>query len=136
MRCSATWICCCVACNSIFKSKAMDLPGGASQKGLHRIGEVPMYAVDALCRRSDALQKTGHADSSFVGLNPADAAAAGLSDGDSAIVSQGGESAELIVRVRHEVPEGGAWVRSATCATRALGDMQGAITVAAAGGAA
>ena len=37
------------------------------QEGLYRIGEVPMYSVDALCRRSEPLQETVQAQSQFLG---------------------------------------------------------------------
>jgi NADH-quinone oxidoreductase subunit G len=89
-------------------------------EGLYRIGELAMYSVDALCRRSDALQETAQAQSQFVGLNPADAQRLGLADGGMARVRQGEHSTELEVRTTEEVPPGGAWVRSATCATREL----------------
>jgi NADH-quinone oxidoreductase subunit G len=101
---------------------------------LHRVGEIPMYSVDAMCRRSDALQQTVHADSAFVGLNPADASAYRLDQGDTAVLDQGGEKAELEVRITDAVPEGAALVRSASCATRVLGDSFGAINIAARAG--
>jgi len=107
-----------------------ELTAGKPGKGLHRIGEVPMFGVDALCRRADALQQTEHADSAFVGLNAADAAALGLEAGDLARVEQGGGAAELTVRVSGLVPEGGAWLRASTCATVSLGDSYGPVKVA------
>ncbi|MDX1459645.1 MAG: NADH-quinone oxidoreductase subunit NuoG [Xanthomonadales bacterium] len=103
-------------------------------KGLYRIGEVPMYSEDALLRRAQALQKTAHADSAFVALSPDAAASLGLEDGETARVSQGDGEARLPVRVREEVPPGGAWLRSSTCTTRALGDSYGPIEVSRAEG--
>ncbi|MEE8496465.1 MAG: NADH-quinone oxidoreductase subunit NuoG [Xanthomonadales bacterium] len=82
------------------------------EKGLYRIGELAMYSIDALCRRSQALQQTAQADSQFVGLNPRDAIRLGLTDGGKARVRQGGNDAELEVRFSDRVPEGGAWLRS------------------------
>jgi NADH-quinone oxidoreductase subunit G len=90
------------------------------EKGLYRIGELAMYSVDALCRRSHALQQTVQADSQFVGLNPADATRFGLMDGGKARVQQGGNHAELEVRVSDRVPAGGAWIRSATGSSAGL----------------
>ncbi len=90
------------------------------EDGLYRIGELPMYSVDALCRRSVPLQQTVQAQSQFVGLNPADAHRLNLANGAMASVRQGESSTELEVRTTEEVPAGGAWVRSATCATREL----------------
>ncbi len=111
------------------RAPAIKLPEQTAVKGLYRVGEVPMYAVDALCRRSEPLQKTAHADSHFIGLNPGDAMRLGLSDGDTGEVSQGDAAVEMAVRVKAEVPEGAAWVRSATCASRVLGDLQGPVTI-------
>ena len=93
-----------------------------------------MYSVDALCRRSEPLQQTVHAQSLFVGLCPADAANLGLANGDAASVEQESAAVELPVRVSREVPEGAAWVRSGTCATRTLGDAIGPVKVSKAGG--
>jgi NADH-quinone oxidoreductase subunit G len=84
------------------------------RKGLYRIGELAMYSIDALCRRSQALQQTVQADSRFVGLNPRDAIALGLTDGGKARVRQGGNEAEMEVRFSDRVPEGGAWLRGGT----------------------
>jgi NADH-quinone oxidoreductase subunit G len=97
--------------------------------GLYRIGDVPMYAVDALCRRAQPLQKTIQAGDDFLGLNAADAARLGLKDGSPARVSQGGPEVEVEVKISDAVPERGAWLHSATCATRKLGQAFAPITV-------
>jgi NADH-quinone oxidoreductase subunit G len=94
-----------------------DSPG---ENGLVRIGELPMYSIDALCRRSPSLQQTIQAQSMFLGLNPGDAQRLGLANGGKARVRQGVQTAELEVRVSGRVPAGGAWLRSATCSTRML----------------
>ena len=86
----------------------------SQKKGLYRIGELAMYLIDALCRRSQALQQTIQSDSQFVGLNPRDAIALGLTDGGKARVRQAGNEVELEVRFSDRVPEGGAWLRSGT----------------------
>jgi NADH-quinone oxidoreductase subunit G len=96
---------------------------------LYRIGEVPMYSVDALCRRSAPLQQTAQAQSMFLGLNPADAERLGLADGAMARVRQGEGQAEMAVTLDDRVPAGGAWLRSATCATRELGHAVAPVTV-------
>ncbi len=100
-----------------------------SGNALHRVGEVPMYSADALCRRAPALQQTVHALSDFVGLNPADAGRLGLVDGGRANVRQGAASTALEVRVSKRVPVGAAWVRSATSSSRELGSATGPISV-------
>ncbi len=93
----------------------------AYEQGLYRIGELPLYSVDAQCRRSPPLQQTAQADSMFLGLNAEDASRLGLKDGDKARVRQGDHDTELEVRISDSVPRGGLWLRSATCATRLLG---------------
>ena len=102
------------------------------EDGFYRVGELPMYSVDAQCRRAAPLQATVQAKSDFVGLNPADAGRLGLADGAAALVSQGGAKAEFKVKISDAVPEGAVWLRSATCATRKLGPAIAAIDVEAA----
>ena len=74
-----------------------DTGGG---EGLHRIGDLPVYAVDALCRRAQPLQNTAHADVDWIGLNAADASRIGLADGVTARVSQGGMKGEFEERLK------------------------------------
>ena len=103
-------------------------PGG----DLYRVGEVAMYGVDALCRRSEYLQQTVHAENDFVGLSPADAGSKGLVEGHEVKVSQGAGHATLPVRICNELPVGAVWVKSASNAGRTLGDSFGPISVEAA----
>ncbi|MBT8054479.1 MAG: NADH-quinone oxidoreductase subunit G [Xanthomonadales bacterium] len=105
------------------------LQAPAYQEGLYRIGELPMYSIDPLCRRSEPLQQTEQANNMFLGLNPEDAGRIGLDDGAMARVRQGDHSAELEVKVTARVPPGGAWLRSATCSTRELGPAVAPLTV-------
>jgi len=98
----------------------------------YRVGDVSMYAVDALCRRSEHLQQTVHADKAFVGLNPDDAGRKGLVDGHEVKVSQGNAHIKLPVRICNELPAGAVWVKSATDVSVALGDSFGPISVEAA----
>ena len=106
---------------------ALDAPAVAG--GLHRVGETPLYSVDALCRRADALQQSVHARNDFVGLNPADADTLGLDEGSLARVSQGGDAVELIVKRLDTVPAGAAWVRTSTDGAAVLGAAMGPIDV-------
>jgi predicted molibdopterin-dependent oxidoreductase YjgC len=89
-----------------------------------------MYSVDALCRRSRPLQETAQAHSGFVGLNPADAQRLGLSDGAGTLLRQGEQEGELEVLVDDRVAVGGAWLRSATCASSMLGNAVAPISIA------
>jgi NADH-quinone oxidoreductase subunit G len=105
------------------------LAGAGREDGLFRIGEVPMYSVDALCRRSEPLQQTAQAQNGFLGISPEDADRLGLGDGANATVRQGEHQAEFEVKVSGRVPPGGAWLRSATPAVRELGSSIAPITV-------
>ncbi len=109
--------------------ESVELPPFVVENGLYRVGEVAMYSVDALCRHSENLQQTVHAQNNFVGLSSADASDLGLSDGEQASVSQAGVKLGLPVRICTELPVGAVWLKTATIAGRDLGDSFGAISV-------
>ena len=96
---------------------------------LYRVGEVAMYAVDAVCRRSEYLQQTVQAENTFVGLNPDDAGSKGLVEGREVKVSQDAGHITLPVHICDELPVGAVWVKSATGVSIALGDSFGPISV-------
>ena len=98
-------------------------------EGLYRIGEVPMYSIDATCRRSGPLQETIQASQDLLGLNPQDAERLGLADGANARVSQGGESLDIRVDINESVPAGGAWLRTANDAVCKLGPAVAPVNV-------
>ena len=106
-----------------------ELAAPVSAGDLYRVGEVAMYAVDGLCRRSGFLQQTVHADNAFVGMNPDDAGTRGFAEGREIKVSQGGGQITLPVRICSELPSGAVWVKSATDVSRTLGDSFGPISV-------
>jgi NADH-quinone oxidoreductase subunit G len=120
-----------VAINAIGAStEEVELPAlPANDGGLHRLGDVAMYSVDGLCRRSEYLQETIHADTGFVGLSLDDAGSRGLVEGREVKVSQGAGDVILPVRIMEELPAGAVWVKSATNAGVALGDSFGPISV-------
>jgi NADH-quinone oxidoreductase subunit G len=96
---------------------------------LYRVGEIAMYAVDGLCRRSEFLQQTAHAETEFVGMNPDDAGSRGLVDGREVKVGQGEQHVMLPLRTCRELPLGAVWVKTATAAGSQLGDSFGPISV-------
>ncbi|MCW8925904.1 MAG: NADH-quinone oxidoreductase subunit NuoG [Xanthomonadales bacterium] len=96
---------------------------------MYRVGEVAMYAVDGLCRRSAYLQQTVHGEIEFVGLNPADARSKGFAEGAQVKVSQDGASAVLPLRICAELPPGAVWLKGAGKASSQLGDSFGPISV-------
>ena len=114
------------------ETSEVELVAPKAEGDFYRVGEVAMYAVDGLCRRSEYLQQTVHAENAYVGLNPDDAGRKGFADGHEVKVSQGGGHVILPVRLCDELPAGAVWVKSATEAGIALGDSFGPISVEAA----
>ena len=105
------------------------LKPGAREGSLYRLGDVPMYSTDAMCRRSAPLQETAHAVNGFINLNPQDAQKLGLGNGGTARVSQGDSSAEFPVRLLAELPAGTARLPAASSGHVQLGAAFGPITV-------
>jgi NADH-quinone oxidoreductase subunit G len=97
--------------------------------GLFRVGEVPMFAVDGLCRRAAALQQSRHADTGFAGLSEAEFSALGLADDDTVRVRTGESEAELPARLMPGLPPGAVWLPAATVASSALGALVGPLQV-------
>lgn len=100
-----------------------------SFSGLSRVGEIGMYSVNGLCRRSEYLQQTAQAQLNFVGLSENDAARLGLGEGQKAKVGQRDHTVSLPVRICSELPEGAVWVKAGTPAVSSLGDSYGPIRV-------
>lgn len=112
-----------------FSAKEIKLPAIETFQGLYRVGEVGMYSVNAICRRSEHLQKTAQAQVNFVGLSVHDAARLGLAEGQKAKVGQRDDTVSLPVRICNELPEGAVWVKAGTPTVSALGDSFGPIRV-------
>lgn len=111
---------------------------GDAGAGVMRIGHVPIYAVDNIVRRAEALQRTPDARRApAILVGTALAAALGVRDGGRAVVTQDGRRVELPVVVTDIVPEGCALVPAGIRESRTLGRLFGEIAIApAAGGAA
>jgi len=92
-----------------------------SAEGLERVATLPMYAVDGIVRRADALQLAPDGQVGGLRLNPDDAAALSLAGGESALVSENGDSVTLEVEIDARVAKGAAVAPQAIAATRALG---------------
>ncbi len=99
---------------------------------LERGGDVPIYSVDALVRRSQPLQRTPVAGRSVAHVHPETAARLGVDDGGTIEVQQGGSTALLPLAVDATIPEGCVWIPSALGETNALGVPNGSIIVGAA----
>ncbi|MBA1148547.1 molybdopterin-dependent oxidoreductase, partial [Ectothiorhodospiraceae bacterium WFHF3C12] len=97
--------------------------------GLHRAGDVPIYAVDAMVRRAPALQETVQARDAAVAMSGATAAGLGIGDGETVTVRQGERSATLPVVVDDGVPAQSVWISAALPGSVSLGPAFGEISV-------
>ena len=94
-----------------------------------RIGGVPMYAIDALVRRAQALRSTPDAWGDALRMNAAAAASLGLEESASVRVVQDASSAEFKVRVDDAVPDGCIWLPTAVSGSELLGSGFGPVSV-------
>lgn len=97
--------------------------------GLTRIGNVPIYAIDSLVRRSPALQSTPSAGGFAAFLSSAEASAMGLSEGDRVEVTQNGVKVEVQVSLDEAVPAGCVRIPAGVPGSEALGDQIGPVSV-------
>ena len=101
-----------------------------STAALVRVGDVPMYAGDALVRRAGALQRTKDArDSVAVRVNAAVADKNGLADGDSVSVVQGDKRTVLPLKIDVRVPDGCVQVSAGVVGSETLGGQFGEVTL-------
>ena len=98
-------------------------------QGLQRGGDLPIYAVDALVRRAEALQRTPLAESACVRLSPATAQRLALREADSARVEQNGAVASLPVVYDPGVPDDCVWIPVGVAGSELLGPAVGAVHI-------
>jgi len=97
--------------------------------GLQRVADVPIYATDAVVRRSAPLQATHDALPPRALMHGEDMKKLGLQSGDRVRVNVGQGSAQLAVAADDKLPRGVVRVAAAHASTAGLGAMFGAITV-------
>ena len=100
-----------------------------THKGFLRVGETPMYAVDALVRRSAPLQQTKDADVAYAQFSPDDAKRLKLEAGDAVSLRHNGTRVVLPVKFDDSIAQGEVWVPGGLAATVALGPLSGALEV-------
>ncbi len=94
---------------------------------LERIGDVPLYATDALVRRAAALQAMADSADAMVRINAAEAARLGLNV--LAQVTQGEAVAVLPVVIDVRVPDGAVSIAAARPGSATLGAAFGHVEV-------
>ena len=101
----------------------------APTSGLQRIAEVPIYATDAIVRRSAPLQATHDALPPRAVMHSDEIKKLGLQPGEQVSVKVGQGSALLALAVDDTLPKGVVRVAAGHASTAGLGAMFGAITV-------
>jgi NADH-quinone oxidoreductase subunit G len=101
----------------------------ATSNGLQRVSDVPIYATDAVVRRSAPLQATTDAATPQVWLHSDELKKLGVQAGATVRVNQGQGSVTLIAAADDKLPKGVVRVAAGHAATAALGAMFGTITV-------
>lgn len=101
-----------------------------SPAGIERIGEVPIYATDALVRRASSLQKTADAKNARrIFLAPDVAGKHGIDDGADVRVTQGDASVVLQAKLDTRLAKGCVRIAAALHETSALGPMFGVVAL-------
>ncbi len=101
----------------------------AAASGLQRVSDVPIYATDAVVRRSEPLQATSDAALPQAWLHSDELKKLGVQAGARVKVSQGQGSVHLLAAADDKLPRGVVRVAAGHVATSALGAMFGTITV-------
>lgn len=101
----------------------------AADAGLGRIGDVPIYAVDATVRRAVSLQATSHGGEAVIAINSELAGQLGLTDGDRAKARQNGSDVVLDVAIDGRIPDGCVRVPAGLSGSRGLGASFGTIEI-------
>lgn len=103
------------------------------EKGLYRIGDIPLYAVDPLVRRALPLQHAQihvEGDVSLMRLHPETARKYKLKEGDKIKVKQKSAVAgPFSVALDARIAENAVWLAGGTPAAVGLGDLFGSLTI-------
>ncbi|RQW28708.1 NADH-quinone oxidoreductase subunit G [Rhodobacteraceae bacterium CH30] len=95
----------------------------AAKAGVVRVGEVPVYSTDAICRHAPALQATALAAAPVARVAADVFAAAGLAEGELALVKQGGATLRVPAHLDASLPAGVVRLAVARAETAMLGGM-------------
>jgi NADH-quinone oxidoreductase subunit G len=101
--------------------KARRFVPAPTAKGLQRIAEVPMYAIDPLVRRAGALQKTRDNSGPVARMHPREAQKQGVGSSTRLRVIASGESVTLDFLIDRRIPEGCVSIPAGCPETLALG---------------
>ncbi len=113
--------------NAVKVQAAVRLPAASS--GVQRIGDVPIYAIDGLVRRAQALQRTVDARQDEVRMNSSQAEQLDVSAASKVKVMQGGKHAYLPLAIDDAIPDGCVWIAAGIQASSGLGRLYGDVEV-------
>jgi NADH-quinone oxidoreductase subunit G len=114
--------------NSRSEISAINLENNTDE--LTRIGHLPLYAVDALVRRSEPLQATDDALGAMIAVNPATAQKLGLDAGQMAVVIQSNTRVTLPIYIEEAIPDNCAFIPTGVTGGVELGISYGPVEVA------
>jgi NADH-quinone oxidoreductase subunit G len=103
------------------RSELTSIKPNADKPKVLRIGYLPMYSVDMLVRRAQALQQTQDAAHDMLAINRATAEKLGLLNKPTARVKQGTTSVSLPIYIEEAVPDDCVFIPQGTPANRSLG---------------
>jgi len=110
--------------------KEMPIPGNVNvANGPERIGEVPIYAADAIVRRAASLQKTRDGAVVVAAMNEKVWHGLGLNAGDQVSVAQGAAAVILQATLDNGLPDGCIRVPAGVAETAVLGAAFGAVQI-------
>jgi NADH-quinone oxidoreductase subunit G len=95
--------------------------------GLQRIGDVPLYAIDTLVRRSAPLQNTKDAKQDCARMSSKQAKQSGVSGAEKVKVNQGSAYAYMPLVIDEDIPDGCVWISAAMQTSSTLGATFGSI---------
>ncbi|MBI5007757.1 MAG: NADH-quinone oxidoreductase subunit G [Nitrosomonadales bacterium] len=101
----------------------------SAASGLQRVADVPIYATDAVVRRSAPLQATADAAIPQAWMHGDELKKLGVQSGAVVKVSQGQGSVQLFAAADDKLPKGVVRVAAGHAATASLGAMFGTISV-------
>jgi NADH-quinone oxidoreductase subunit G len=115
--------------NNIASPQPRLRPADAAGQRLERIADVPIYATDAIVRRSVPLQMTNDAAPPKAWISVALSRKLGVAEGARLKVTQGKGSAVLTAGIDSALPDSVVRVAAAHESTKTLGAMFGPVTV-------
>lgn len=101
----------------------------AAAAGVARIGEVPLYQADAVCRRAESLQQTRDAAEPVASAHSGLLQKLGIAVDSTALLSQGSGQARVRIVADDSLPQDTVRIATAHAATLALGGMFDAIEI-------